>query len=102
LRLLTSRDTTTLGGWLTSRCTWLGLAVELDQVGLEVGADGPHDLFHALEVPVGEGVVPVLRDGHEHHVHVYEERAASTGATAVLVGPGPYGALVCSSGTPTV
>jgi hypothetical protein len=31
LRLLTSRDSATLGGKLTSRWTWLGLAVELGQ-----------------------------------------------------------------------
>ncbi|MEU7002297.1 hypothetical protein [Nonomuraea sp. NPDC046570] len=36
------------------------LAVELDQLGLEVGADGPHDFFASREDFVGERSAPVF------------------------------------------
>ncbi|NYF59135.1 hypothetical protein HDA35_004966 [Micromonospora purpureochromogenes] len=44
------------------------VAVELDQVGLEVGAHRPHDLLQAGQVPVIEHLVPKL--GHEDEMGV--------------------------------
>ena len=38
----------------------IGLAVELHQLGFEVGAHGPHDLFAARKDLVGERAAPVL------------------------------------------
>src|SRR5258708_3635102 len=47
------------------------LAVELGQLGLEVRAHRPHDLFHALQVRDGEHRIPVL--GDEYQVRVQEK-----------------------------
>ena len=66
-----------LGRVVDQRVHVVGLAGELDQLGLDVAADRPHDLFPALEVPVGEDVASVVRD--EHQVRAQQERAASTG-----------------------
>jgi hypothetical protein len=46
----------------------IALAVELDQFGLEVGADGAHDLFASPQDLVGERSAPVL--GREDQVGV--------------------------------
>ncbi len=70
----------------------VGVAVEHDQLDLEVVADHAHDLFHPREVPVTEHAMPIL--GHEHRVCVQQERAVPAGERAVLVGPQPYGARV--------
>ncbi|BCJ75756.1 hypothetical protein CS0771_53000 [Catellatospora sp. IY07-71] len=56
------------------------LAVELDQLGLEVGADVAHDLFHPGQVPVAEHLVPELR--HEDQVDVHRKNAVSAGTDA--------------------
>ncbi|GAA1103321.1 hypothetical protein GCM10009663_52230 [Kitasatospora arboriphila] len=51
----------------------VGLAVELDRLGLEVLAHGAHDLLAPRQVPVGEDGVPVLR--HEDQMDVHAEDA---------------------------
>jgi hypothetical protein len=48
---LTSFAGATLGGTVGERVDVVVLAVELDELGLEVGAHRPHDLFHPGEVP---------------------------------------------------
>ncbi len=58
------------------------LAVELDQLAFEVGADGPHDLFHARQVGVLENLVPVLR--HENQVGVKDESTVPTSDVLIL------------------
>ncbi len=58
------------------------LAVELDQLGLEVLAHGPHDFLAPRQVPVAEDGVPVLR--HENQVDVHAEDAVAT-CTNVLI-----------------
>src|SRR5690606_37592851 len=58
------------------------LAVELDQLGLEVLAHGPHDLLAPRQVPVGEDRVPVLR--HENQVDMHPEDTVTT-STNVLI-----------------
>ena len=66
------------------------------------GADRPHDLFYAGEVPVAEHVVPVLRD--EHRMRVRRERAVASGAGLLVrwsfLSVLNRTVLVCSSGTP--
>ena len=61
------------------------LAVELDQLGLEVGAHRPHDLLHPGQVPVAEHLVPVFR--HENQVSVQGENAVSASADVCRVRP---------------
>ena len=63
------------------------LAVELDQLAFEVGADGPHDLFHARQVGVLEDLVPVLR--HENQVCVRNEGAVSASAEVLILSHKP-------------
>ena len=61
------------------------LAVELHQLGFEVLADGPHDLFAARQVGVGEHLVPVLR--HENQVGVHAETTVSASADVLHDSP---------------
>ena len=73
LRLLTSRDKASLGGKLTSRCTWL-FSPLLDQPAPRKSvADRAHDLLHPREVAVTEHAMPIRR--HEHHVRLRRVRA---------------------------
>ncbi len=101
LRLLTSSGRATLGGKLTSRCTWLASPLNSTSSALEVRADGPHDLFHPREVPVTEHAMPVLR--HEHQVRVQRgTRSAYRCEGRSCRSINRHGTLlVCSSGTPT-
>ena len=57
----------------------VGLAGELDELNVEVVADGPHDLFQACEVPVGKDVMPAPRD--EHQVRVQQRARSCRSAT---------------------
>jgi hypothetical protein len=50
-------------------------AVELGQLGFEVGADRSHDLLHAVEMLVSEHLVPELR--HENQMGMQDENAVS-------------------------
>ena len=49
LRRQTKGEIRITGGYLTSRWTWSGLAVELEERGPEVKADVDHDLLVAGE-----------------------------------------------------
>jgi transposase len=53
-------------------------AVELGHVGPEVPACVPHDLFHAVQVPYGEGRMPVL--GDENQRRAQDEDTMPAGA----------------------
>jgi hypothetical protein len=59
----------------------LGFAIELNEVGTEVGADGCKDLREAVKVPLLEYMVAVL--GHEHQVNVEQEHIISTSTDIV-------------------
>jgi len=52
-------------------------AVELDQVGLEVLAHLPHDLFAAGQHLVVEDVPPVLGDEHQVCMQVVDDVTAA-------------------------
>jgi hypothetical protein len=52
------------------------LAVELLQLGLEVLADLPHDLFAARQHGVGHGFAPVLGDEDQVDVKVVDDMTA--------------------------
>jgi hypothetical protein len=52
------------------------LAVELDQFGFEVGADGLHDFLAAAQDLVGEGPAPVLRSEDQVGVEGVDDRTA--------------------------
>ncbi|GAA0568820.1 hypothetical protein GCM10010172_61410 [Paractinoplanes ferrugineus] len=54
------------------------LAVELDQVGLEVTAHVSYDRLHPGQVPVGEHLVPEFRD--ENQVDMHRENTVSASA----------------------
>ena len=68
----------------------VGLAVELNELVLEVVALRPHDLLHAGDV--AEHAVPAFR--HEHQVGVQRNARCQPSVQAVLVGPEPYGVRV--------
>jgi hypothetical protein len=51
------------------------LAVELDQFGFEVGADGSHDFLAASQDLVGERPAPVLRSEDQVGVEGVDNRA---------------------------
>jgi 4-diphosphocytidyl-2C-methyl-D-erythritol kinase len=53
-------------------------AVELLQIGLEVGADLPHDLFCAGQHDAGERIAPVLRDKNQVNVQVVDNMATGS------------------------
>ncbi|GHD17727.1 hypothetical protein GCM10010313_47360 [Streptomyces violarus] len=53
-------------------------AVELFQLGLEVGADLPHDLFGADQHGVGERLPPVLGDKDQVNVQVVDNMATGS------------------------
>lgn len=59
------------------------LPVELDQLTLEVLADGAHDLLHARQVRVLEGFMPVLR--HENQMRVKDESAVPASANVLIL-----------------
>lgn len=61
----------------------VGLAVELDQFGLEVGAHVPHDLLRASQMAVSEHGMPVL--GDENQMGMQHETAVSTCAYVPIV-----------------
>ncbi|GGT31667.1 hypothetical protein GCM10010176_090480 [Nonomuraea spiralis] len=63
------------------------LAVELGQAGLEVGADGPHDLFQAGQVRVGEHPMPELR--HEDQMGVEHENTVPACSDIAVIGHNP-------------
>jgi len=63
------------------------LAVELDQFGLEVGADLPEDPFEVTQVLVVEYPPAVLRD--KDQVDVEDEHAVPSVAHVVVVGHRP-------------
>ncbi len=68
----------------------VGLAVELDQLGVEFGADSAHGVFAQGEDRVGENRPPVF--GHEHQVRVQRRHAVAGAAIGGLhVGGRPYG-----------
>jgi hypothetical protein len=50
-------DRASLGGKSTSRCTWLASSLNPTSFGLEVRADGPHDLLQPAQLPVAEHAV---------------------------------------------
>ena len=53
-------------------------AVELFQLGLEVGADLPHDLFGAGQHGVGERVAPVLRNKNQASMQMADNMATGS------------------------
>jgi hypothetical protein len=55
----------------------IALPVELSQLGAEVGADIPHDLFAALEHRVVEHAAPVLRCEDQVCVQVVNDAPAA-------------------------
>jgi len=55
----------------------VGFAVELAQVGAEVGADLAHDLFASGEHRVVEHAAPVLGDKHQVDVEVPDDATAA-------------------------
>jgi putative transposase len=59
-------------------------AVELGQLGAEVGADIPHDLLHAPQVRGGEHAVPVF--GYENQMRVQDENTVPASAYVTVAG----------------
>jgi hypothetical protein len=68
LRLLTSFDSAILGGEVDQQVDVVVPAVELGQLGLEVGVHVPHDLFHAGQMGLGEHLIPQFRDENQMSV----------------------------------
>jgi hypothetical protein len=64
VRLLTSRDGVGVGGG-DQQPEVIRLAVALDQLAAEIGADRSHDLLHAIELGGGEHRMPVLCVEHQ-------------------------------------
>jgi hypothetical protein len=63
-------------GWMCNeRVDVVGLAVELDQFGIEVGAHSAHGGFGEGEQWIGEHPAPV--GGYEHQVGVQQRHAVS-------------------------
>jgi hypothetical protein len=77
---LTSFARATLGGEVDEQVDVVVVPVELDQLGLEVGAH-PHDLLHPGEVPVTEHPVPKLR--HEDQVSMQSKNTVPIGDVPV-------------------
>src|SRR5260370_10107646 len=67
-----------LGREVDQQVNVVAFAVELRQLGLEVRADVPHDLFQAFQVLRGEYRMPVL--GHENQMRVQDKHAVPASA----------------------
>ena len=92
LEAVDQRDRASLGGKLTSRCTWL--ASPLNSTSSHSKSSQTARMISSIRARCRSPntSVPVLR--HEHQVRVQQEHAVPAGARAVLVGPRPYGARV--------
>jgi hypothetical protein len=86
LRLLTSRDSATVGGRRRAGGR-IVVAVELGQLASDVVADHSHDRFLAGQVGGGERRILALR--HDDQVIVQRQDAAPTGATVPVLSQAP-------------